>query len=564
MRYRTLAALAVVTFGSLATAGKPKIRVGVNWAFDQHFGERFVISGERESQSGVDINGDGDMLDVCVTVVDGKNGRAAPLSRAGAADGPLVKASSKWSALFPLSEADDDATDMNADGDAVDFVLHAWTPKGGLVNLGLAVEHTRGGGRYAFLTVSEADQGDTDLNGDGDALDHVMHVVDTRTLEVWNTGLAAPRSTVTPANNGSYAAVRVLEDAQNNTPLNGDGDTDDEVLHYLDLVARTSTNLQLAVRERTFSTIQGPKLRYAPFEVIEDEQSADLNGDLDQLDTVVHVLNFMTGEVENIGVAGAAYTGGKRFIAYGIDEAAQGDGDLDGNGDALHVVLHVRDMKTDVITNTETTVDRGSPRVQAAGRHILFLVDESDLGVDLDGSGVPLWSILHSYDTKTGVVTNLRMSESGGSSPRFVTKRHVADYTTELGHNQDLDGDADLNGNHIYVADLKKGTTRIILSRVDRDQQLFGRGRKVVTVVEEDFLERDVSGDDDTDDRVVAVIDIRKGKIRPFPLIAGSASGNVPAWAFVGRHVAALVQEVGIVDLNGDGDMTDRPIVLVK
>src|SRR5262245_34958906 len=87
---------------------------------------------------------------------------------------------------FAVSEPDQGA-DLNGDGDKEDFVLHVRrAADGAVINLGLAVQDVAGsGGRLGISSVSgdlvafavgEQAQGGTDLNGDGDTNDFVLHV----------------------------------------------------------------------------------------------------------------------------------------------------------------------------------------------------------------------------------------------------------------------------------------------------------------------------------------------------------------------------------------------------
>src|SRR4029077_14908878 len=82
-----------------------------------------------------------------------------------------------------------------------------------------------------------------DLNGDGDTNDQVVLIVDVGNFQSTNTGMAAS-ATHNPIVGGAaldvstdLAAFLESESAQNNTDLNGDGDTLDNILRVFDLTA---------------------------------------------------------------------------------------------------------------------------------------------------------------------------------------------------------------------------------------------------------------------------------------------------------------------------------------
>jgi hypothetical protein len=81
---------------------------------------------------------------------------------------------------FGVQEQAQGATDLNLDGDTADIVLHYYQAgASSIVNLGFDVSagHQVQSDRIAFA-VTESRQGLTDLNGDGDTGDVVLHVAD--------------------------------------------------------------------------------------------------------------------------------------------------------------------------------------------------------------------------------------------------------------------------------------------------------------------------------------------------------------------------------------------------
>jgi hypothetical protein len=105
------------------------------------------------------------------------------------------------------------------------------TPK--ITNLGVAVLEVFGDGHLTAFAVRESTTAG-DLNGDGDLNDFVAHVYDLRTGHLYNLGLASSRAIYVDLKTHSVI-VLVQEQSQGNADLNGDGDTTDTVLHVVDV-----------------------------------------------------------------------------------------------------------------------------------------------------------------------------------------------------------------------------------------------------------------------------------------------------------------------------------------
>src|SRR5262249_53481370 len=131
--------------------------------------------------------------------------------------------------------------DLNGDGDAADSVVHLWPGSGPAQNLGLAATAVALSDNWLAALISEAPQGHTDLNGDGDAQDTVVEVHPLTGQPVsgdsWiNVGRPADVVDV----RGSVVAFITPECSQGGpiiagcptggTDLNGDGDAADRVL----------------------------------------------------------------------------------------------------------------------------------------------------------------------------------------------------------------------------------------------------------------------------------------------------------------------------------------------
>jgi hypothetical protein len=129
--------------------------------------------------------------------------------------------------------------------------------------------------------------------------------------------------------------------------------------------------------------------------VREDEQGGiDLNGDGDATDDgVLHVVNWRSGEVRNLGLASEVFDPGLGATdAYFVDgvflfrviESRQLS-DRNGDGDLLDAVLHLYDPVADVLVNTRSEMNvRSHP---GAGAWRVFVTRESNQSRDLNGDG---------------------------------------------------------------------------------------------------------------------------------------------------------------------------------
>src|SRR5262249_9925466 len=229
-------------------------------------------------------------------------------------------------------------------------------------------------GRVGFRTV-EAFQGQTDLTGDGDALDTVLQVLDLSSGIITNVGVDASGPL---ACGGSRFAFGVSE-LNAGLDLNGDGDQLDTVLHVYDAASATLTNLGISVDAIVMSSAIGA---FVVPEASEGPSGTDLNGDGDEGDHVLHVVDLSTLTVTNVGQeasdTAAIQVRGHR-VAFVTNEAAQGGGSLNGDGDTLDNVAQIYDATSAVLTNTQraTTQNPGGPAVQLSDDLAAFLVLES-------------------------------------------------------------------------------------------------------------------------------------------------------------------------------------------
>ena len=493
----------------------------------------FIVSEDR--QGATDLNADGDSDDTVLHIFDAKTGTNTNIELAVPRRQNEILLD-KNRVAFIVTEEDQGATDLNADGDSGDTVLHVFDAKTGtLTNVGLeASDLLLDKDRVAFV-VSERDQGTTDFNADGDSNDFVLHLFDAKTGTLTNVGLDARGGRL----DKDRVAFSVSENDQGTTDLNGDGDTSDSVLHVFNAKTGTLTNVGLAV---TNFEIDKDRIVFSVFE--SSQGATDLNGDGDASDFVLHVFDAKAGTVTNVGLDSGFLRLDKKQVAFRVSESRQGATDLNGDGDTSDFVLHVLDAKTGTVTN----VGRAVGGFQLEKDRVVFRVSEDSQGsTDLNGDGDTSDSVLHLFDAKTGTTTNL-----GFDANAFTTdKDRIAFIVSESGQGAtDLNADGDASDSILHLFDAKTGTTTNIgldsgFLRLDEKQVAFrvSESRQGAT---------DLNGDGDTSDFVLHVLDAKTGTVTNVGRAVGGFQLDKDRIAF---SVSESAQ--GATDLNGDGDTSD-------
>ena len=497
------------------------------------------------------------------------------------APGPAGMSDGGWLA-FEVTESEQGGRDLNGDGDARDRVLHVYEQGSGrLVNVGLAVFFDELGfgfpptevghmgfeaGRVVFA-VDEGEQGRSDLNGDGDVDDLVLHVHDVASGQTTNLGLAVLDGIGNPETDpdwrlgGDLVALGVSEAGQGGGDLNGDGDAVDAVLHVFDAAAEQMSNLGFAMVS-PFS-VDGGRVAFGVDE--ESQGQGDLNGDGDAVDDVVHVYEAADGRTRNLRLAlfPHAGTGGQLpledgLLAFRVPEEAQGQ-DLNGDGHvgAAYVyganVLHVYTVETGEIVNVglatafNTLIERG---------RIAFPVDEGD--ADLNGDGDRFDEALHIYDAVTERITNARLAVR--SFFEVVLDGDVAAVSVpERDQERDLNRDGDRNDLVLVAYDLAKGRSTSVRLAVPTSRSVrIAKGTIAFLALESGQGGRDLNGDGDSVDKVAHLYKVQSARTRNTRLAA------TVDLQFDGSQLATAVPESdhGERDLNGDGDTRDNVLHL--
>jgi hypothetical protein len=167
-----------------------------------------------------------------------------------------------------------------------------------------------------------------DLNADGDTRDGVAQIFDLTTRQVTNLGQDASQGIL--VSNGRVAMI-TDEANQAKRDLNGDKDTNDLVVQLYDVTRTRLTCLKTAVGGAFAFT--GTLLAFTIVE--EDQGNLDLNGDRDTDDEIVHVYDAGSGRLMNTRQACLDIIAtSDRAAAFFTSEYDQGVRDLNGNGNA--------------------------------------------------------------------------------------------------------------------------------------------------------------------------------------------------------------------------------------
>jgi hypothetical protein len=350
-------------------------------------GDIYVRGLDATDPNGVDaLFPNGSLTDAVLEIVDGASGvvtkqcPAGQVTVAGGVAAYLRPESTTGTVGCPSGS-------LNGDGDTSDQVVQLVVGAGATQTLGLAATSVRMSSTVVAALASEADQGGTDLNLDGDEVDTVLETHPAG-AGVWtNVGVAADAMTVV----GNCVGF-VSPEAMEGVSLNGDGDATDRVAFLYDTV--------------------GPSLR---------------------------TIGVAAEDVVLGALAGTA-CGQRQLLAIRSREAAQNAVDGNGDGDAADDVLVVYDAETDTTMDvgqavTPCRLEACDPRApyRVNGGEVRFLTFETDQNEDLDGNGVIGGLVLQSFDVCTGITTVIGAVDVGTKSDPTKIQEQSQVFTTSAG-----------------------------------------------------------------------------------------------------------------------------------
>ena len=309
------------------------------------------------AEHGADLNNDGDRFDVVAHVHDMSTGQTTNLELALACERYCVSISD-GAFVFGVSE-EGQGMDLNGDGDLVDLIVYVRDPTTAAIrNLGIAIRYWWGppwisSEQWLVYVACEEANGE-DLNGDGDTKDFVAQVHDLSNGRIRNTRLALAGNSEDPEYpdaqlmSGGWLVLTVGE-REHGSDLNGDGDSRDEIQHVYNLSTGEVTNLGLQADQAPGGGDGFPPDRRAEGEWLSaggrEWHSGDFNGDGDTEDRLFHVARLATGETRTFALAASAGRSriSRFWLLTTIEESYQHE-DLNGDGDEDDDVYFLVDL----------------------------------------------------------------------------------------------------------------------------------------------------------------------------------------------------------------------------
>jgi hypothetical protein len=412
--------------------------------------------------------------------------------------------------IFMVREAGQ-SQDLDGSGFQDHTVLEAWDLSGTITNIGAPVRSGDGivvAGGHLFFAQDEADSGH-DLNGDGDQLDRVAQSLDLTSMTTANLGLRV----VDFRAEGNLVAMRVQESGQGQD-LDGDGDLNDWVLFVHYPLTGTTVNLGIDVGDhfpqRSLIEMSG----YLIAARGNEGGTHDWNGDGDTSDNILFVYNARTGVLTNTHEAmlSDSSTGGYPFVISGdtvlfsVSEAFQGQADLNGDGDITDRIVHSFRATPPSITNLGLALPEGVQHpFRASNTHCAFLVGENEQGhQDLNGDGILGDNVLHLLDLSTGIVSNLQ--ERVFNPEDYVLSGRDLAWTVRERSGQDLNGDGDSMDSVLFS---REGSTGLVTNHHLAVFEVpglvgmrLGRGFVLFSASEAGQGQMSLNGDTDSNDLV--------------------------------------------------------------
>lgn len=458
---------------------------------------------------------------------------------------------------------DEDERDLNKDGDTDDTLISLLNMRSmAVTEIPLAIDTTLAdesedpavaispNGDYVALQVSEADEGGKDRNGNGNATDNVLALYSTASRQATNLGITGK--------NPVFAGSKLFflqPEAARGKDLNGDGDTTDTVVCSYDPATKQMVNLGVA-GSRLLA--KGDWLAVLAEEAAQG--GVDLNGDGDSGDAVVQLFRVSSSQWTNTRLEGSGgFVLTTNLLAVGVAEEKQGRKDLNGDGDAEDTVAAVWDLNgTGTAFNTAQDCAEG---LAAEGTLVGMVTTEGAQGdKDLNNDGDKDDAVAQCYTMGAEKVVNIARDATGGL---VVSKGKVAFSCSEEDNGgKDLNGDMDTEDFVLLVYDPARGASGTVQNTklaVDGDLAV-GDGYLAWKILEGDQGSRDLNRDGDTDDSILAAMDLVSGAT----VVSSQATADSLFVSSFGVAFSTFEADQGERDLNMDGDTDDEILQVAR
>jgi len=492
--------------------------------------------------------------------------------------------------VAPVSEPDMNA-DRNGDGDPFDHVVaRINTETGHVTNLGLAVVGPvlASDRHFAFL-VSEAGNGSTDFNGDGDAVDAVWFVYDpTKPFDInnpRNTGVATPPLGLPgAATKGGFLFLH--SEIAAGVDFNGDLDTNDNIIRVFD--GDLGVIIPLLTRAHAFNT---PLVAHnGRVLVVADEifDGADHNRDGDAFDFVLYYVDFGPAAAalrpvggifpRAVGLLPFALT--DNAAVFFIDETSEGNSDLNQDGDSTDAILAVMDLQgfsaavqpfspifpglsLGVAATTSIGIGVGDERA------VIAVDERGSNNVDLNGDIDRFDSVFGWVDTRNAPSVIHILPLAMAQLPPFVSgdRALVAahEFSTGAIVGTDLNGDGDTDDSVAHMVDLRTSPGSITNLQIASARIELVGSDAFISVPESGQFGLDLNGNGSANDIVTVYADF--GDSPPSMLSLGIVATATSFFRLsqTETRIAAVMpegQSPRFGDLNSDGDNNDVGISL--
>ena len=394
-----------------------------------------------------------------------------------------------------------------------------------------------------------------DLNGDGDSDDGILYVRNLRAdaaRGLWLTGYLK-------AHSEGWLTLDVSEQEQGED-LDADGDLEDLVSFAHEIASSETTNLCIDpygcgdddhIADYTLG-------HWLAFLAAENVVGRDFNGDGDRDDEVVHLRDIRTGESRNLGLAGRIVALLRDWVIVTVNEKEHGV-DLNKDGDQDDFVLHTHDFAQGSTTNLGLAVRFNvGAYTTDDGEWLVFAALEDDQGVDLNGDGDTLDSVLHTHRLAARETTNLRLA----GAVLALQGDRAALRVAEFAEGEDLNDDGDRDDFVVHLHTL--GTDDTFNLGVEGEGFVLSDRWAAFWIREARMspTPKDLNADGDTVDLVVHALNLSGRDFMNLGLAVSSEQKRlldyVPGLQLRGEQLAFAVEEWAQgVDLNGDADLDD-------